>query len=91
MPDRIENLRAHLRQLEAELAAGGAIDPQTQESLEEVADEIRRILAENRPEEPAPATLLERLQIEERAFEASHPTLTQTLSRIIDALGQMGI
>ncbi len=91
MPDRIENLRANLRELEAELAAGQTLDAETKASLEEVAQEIRRVLANNRPEDPAPESLLERLQEEERAFEASHPTLTQALARIINALGQMGI
>jgi len=90
MADRIENLRANLKELEAELASGQELDDATKASLEEVAGEIRRLLAKNRPGDRAPKSLLDRLQTQEQAFEASHPTLTQTLARIIDALGQVG-
>ena len=91
MPERLDNLRANLKELEAELASGQKLDAQTKASLEDLAADIRRLIARNRPDDAPPASLLDQLQTQERAFEASHPTLTQSLARIIDALGQIGI
>lgn len=91
MPSRIENLRDSLKQLEAELVTGQPLDPSVRSSLEQAAEEIRELLSRNRPQDSPPESLLDRLQTEERAFEASHPQLTQVLARIVDALGQMGI
>lgn len=90
MPDRLENLRATLNQLEVELRELEAIDDETRRELAEVALEIAAVLARGKATgEPRPAegTLRQRLE----DFEASHPQLALIVGRIIDGLGQLGI
>lgn len=98
MPDRIEKLRATLRELEAELAGIDSLDEQTRSELELAREEIEAALqsrssasaAENEPWEH-PSGAIERLRAATRDFEAEHPTLAAIVHRTIDGLGQLGI
>jgi len=88
MPERIDRLRATVRELEKELASLSEIDDQTRDVLEEAVQEIRDAL---RPQDLEPQSLASRLKLAAEDFESSHPTLFGIVSRMIDALGQMGI
>lgn len=89
----MENLRRRLAELHAELEKVDAVDAEARAALEEVMNAIREVLAraggdEERPEEPSLAV---RLREAGRHFEESHPTLTATLGRVVDALSALGI
>jgi hypothetical protein len=88
----MENLRRRLAELHAELDKVDAVDGEARAALEEVMREIREVLAragdaESREE----ASLADRLREAGRHFEVSHPTLTVTLGRVVDALSALGI
>ncbi|MCA9162109.1 MAG: DUF4404 family protein [Pirellulaceae bacterium] len=91
MPERLERLRALVRELEAELERLDEIDPETRDVLREAASEIDDALAEQSPEQLRPRTLTERLTETVESIEASHPTLAAVVNRMADALGQLGI
>jgi hypothetical protein len=88
----MEDLRHRLEELHAELARTDAVDPEARAALEAVLADIRVLLArseaEGRPEE---GSLADRLRVAGRHFEASHPKLTTTMGRVIDALAALGI
>jgi len=88
----MENLRRRLADLHAELENVDAVDAEARAALEEVMHDIRDVLArsedEERREEPS---LADRLRDAGRHFEESHPTLTATLGRVVDALSALGI
>jgi len=89
---REDDLRRRLTELHAELERTEALDGESRAALEEVMGEIRGLLARSgasRP--PEPASLAERLREASRQFEESHPTLTATLGRVVDALAALGI
>ena len=88
----MEDLRRRLEELHAELARQAEVDPEARAALEAVLRDIRGLLARSGAEDAAgPASLAERLRIAGRHFEESHPTLTATLGRVIDALAALGI
>jgi hypothetical protein len=92
MSERIEKLRAAVEELERELESLETVDPETQALLEEVREEIQRALEDH--EEPSPAhaeSLIDRLKEAGRTFDAEHPTLGGVVTRMINALAQMGI
>lgn len=91
MPERLERLRALVRELEAELERLDEIDPETRDVLREAASEIDDALSEQSPEQLRPRTLTERLTEAVESIEASHPTLAAVVNRMADALGQLGI
>jgi hypothetical protein len=88
----MEDLRRRLEELHAELARSGPVDPKARAALEAVLADIRGLLARSEVEARAEhATLAERLRVAGRHFEASHPMLTTTVGRVIDALAALGI
>ena len=91
MPERIERLKATVRELEAELHAAGGLDEAARDVLRAALREIRAALDEDDPTELQPQSLTDRLADATRAFEGSHPTLTGIVARLIDGLAQMGI
>lgn len=88
-----EELRCTLAELHARLEQIEGVDDEVRRLLEEAAGEIGAKLGDSsRAQTPASAEpMLDRLRRSARHFEASHPVLTDTLSRLADALGQMGI
>ena len=92
MPERLENLRKLLAELEEELERVEELDDATRDRLIEVRDEIQQSLdSEEHPSEWQPEALGERLTEATYEFSASHPTLSGIVRRLVDALGQMGI
>ena len=88
----MENLRRRLAELHAELENVDAVDAEARAALEEVMHEIRDVLARSEDEERSEApSLADRLRDAGRHFEESHPTLTATLGRVVDALSALGI
>lgn len=91
MPERFERLRHVLDELERELAAPEPLDAESRGVLAEAAREIQVALHQRDSGTLAAESLTERLRDAEQRFEASHPTLSGIVLRMIDALGQMGI
>ena len=88
----MEDLRRRLAELHAELEGMDAVDAEARAALEEVMHEIRDVLARSEDEERRDETsLADRLRDAGRHFEESHPTLTATLGRVVDALSALGI
>ena len=85
----MQNLRATLEQLHAELAKTESVDERSREALESLLRDIQTLL-EQSGARPHPS-LRERLSQATRDFEESHPTLSATLGRVADALSNLGI
>jgi hypothetical protein len=94
--EKIEEL---LRQLHNELAEANNVDAELSERLRGTAAEIQAAIQR---QQPLPTTLDKTTDAEEAGvinqlrdaaerFEDSHPTLTNTVGRIADALSQLGI
>jgi DNA repair ATPase RecN len=89
--DKIAQL---LNQLHEELSDADGVDPALSERLrsataaiEEALDRDQAIAAEREH----PQGMIEQLRDAANQFEDSHPTLTNTVGRIADALSQLGI
>ena len=92
MPQRLENLRAALDELQQELQGLDEVDVELRERLEATRREIEQTLEKGEPPQQwEPQSLIERLQDNEQQFEVSHPTLAGVVRRTIDILAQMGI
>ena len=87
-----KKLKATLLQLQAELESGGKLDPELQQLLKTLDQDIQMALANNEAAaEPEEATLSDRAQAIEARFSAEHPYLSTTLRDLMDTLGKMGI
>ena len=94
MSEPSNKLRAALDQLHSQLHGAGAIDPEIRKRLQGAMDEIRAVLEApgERPSAKADhEPLIHRLTEAAGQFEVSHPTLSGTVERLIEALRQMGI
>lgn len=88
----MEDLRRRLAELHAELERVDAVDGEARRALEEVMRDIREVLSRAEADERrGEGTLADRLRDAGRHFEESHPTLTATLGRVVDALSALGI
>ena len=88
----MEHLRRRLEELHAELARTDSVDPDARAALEAVLTDLQGLLARSEAEgRPEHASLAERLSLAGRHFEESHPKLTTTVGRVIDALAALGI
>jgi hypothetical protein len=88
----MENLRSRLAELHAELENVDALDAEARDSLEKVMRDIQDLLARAEGDEDHEApSLADRLRDAGRHFEESHPALTATLGRVVDALAALGI
>lgn len=83
-----EELEETIRQLRAELENTEHMDASEAAELQRALDEISSSL--DKPETSS-ASLAEMLNEQTRAFQKSHPVLTQTVGRLADMLAQMGI
>jgi len=88
MPKR--ELERLLGELDRELGEGGSLDPDEQASLRELQTRIADVLGSEGKVEDV-AGLTEPLATYVERFEASHPTLTMILGRIMDSLSKIGI
>jgi hypothetical protein len=91
MSEELERLRATVRELEAELKSLHQVDPQTKYLLEEVRAEIEAKLHGSAAESPARELLSTRLSAAAERMETTHPTLFGLVTRLADALAQLGI
>jgi hypothetical protein len=88
----MENLRRRLAELHAELENVDALDADARAALEHVMHDIQALLARAEDEGDGDApSLADRLREAGRHFEESHPALTATLGRVVDALAALGI
>ena len=86
------SLRDHLAKVHAELTAALQADPKSRESLDDMMQDINRLI-----DKPADMTassqgsLPARLERAAVQFEADHPTLAASARRLVDLLGEVGI
>jgi hypothetical protein len=87
-----ENLNESLAKLQGELKYVMQIDDASRDNLKKLDEDIHRIL-ENSGEVPAEhhRSLRESLEDSAQYLEASHPTVTALVGRLIKALSDMGI
>ncbi len=91
MPERIEKLRNLIAELESELQQLEETDDEAKSLLRDASREIEEALQENAPEGLETHSLIDRLKSSTEDFEATHPTISSVVGRLVDALGQMGI
>jgi hypothetical protein len=95
-------LRDQLAKLHEELGNMRRVDPRSNQLLGELLQDIKRLLDQPPIDAPAkqrarfapPAgatSLPERLENVAVQFEADHPTLAQSVRRLIDLLGKAGL
>jgi len=90
MPKR--ELEQLLDELARELEQDDALDPEEMEALGELQTRIGHVLAaEQTPPKTDEQAVTEPLAEYIDRFESTHPTLTMTLGRIMDALNKLGI
>jgi len=87
----IDKLRSTVSELELELQGLKSVDADARRVLQDAVREIRTALDEEEHTEARRASLIPRLQGSVEQFEATHPGLTNILSRLIDGLAQLGI
>ena len=92
MAEHVNRLRETVTELERELDGLESLDDETRVVLQEAVSELQAKLAsdENVLDYKAD-TVIERLEQAESDFQASHPTLSGVVMRLVDALGQLGI
>jgi hypothetical protein len=83
-----EQLGKLLEDLAAQLEASDTLGESDRDALERLQLQIAAVLAEDEPTDEGPAEAIGDLV---DRFENSHPTLTMTLGRIMDALNKLGI
>jgi hypothetical protein len=91
MQDHHEKLRTTIKELEAELHLLGTVDAETRGLLEEALAEIEAKIQRHSTEAPAQGLLSHRLSGTAERFETTHPTLFGLVTRLADALAQLGI
>jgi phytoene/squalene synthetase len=90
-PNPNQNLRELLERLHNELEQTESMDEDGNEMLRHLAADIRRRLERSGAKREADDPILERLQDTIERFEATHPSLTQTLSEMMTILSNAGI
>ena len=90
MPEQ-QHLRQLLEQLHAELQRAPALDDRSRELLGSALSDIQDLLERSEESGKRPEPIIERLREAVGAFEETHPTLTEVVSRLVDALATMGI
>lgn len=83
-------LRTMLEQLHGEIEHTESIDEKGRELLRELGDDIRELLARSEGAQTQPS-VLKRLEDSISYLEVTHPTLTITLSKILESLSNAGI
>jgi uncharacterized protein YaaN involved in tellurite resistance len=88
---REQHLRQMLAQLHTELQRANTIDDRSRELLRSVLSDIEDLLERNQKRGTQPESIIEQLRQAVRAFETTHPTLTNAINGVADALAKMGI
>ena len=88
---REQHLRQMLEHLHTELQRTDTIDDRSRELLRSVLGDIEDLLERKPKRGTQPESIIERLREAVRAFETTHPTLTDAVGRVADALAGMGI
>ena len=78
MPERMENLKKAIADLEREIGSLEHVDDETRELLKEAETHIHEAL---KPEDIPHHTLLERFEGAERDYSAAHPETASMLGR----------
>ncbi len=91
MPERVEELKSLVNELEAALETLDSADAKSQQTLAETLRDLRAALDKVDSEPIASDTLVARFRTAEEDFQVSHPTVSGLVLRMIDALGQLGI
>jgi hypothetical protein len=94
MPERIEQLRATLAELESELSELPEMSAEQRGAIEAAIAEIHAVLLRAEASiDASPKIPHEENRWREAVagFEVSHPQLAGLLSRVIDSLSQVGI
>lgn len=87
-----QKLRNLLEQLQGEIKQTKSVDDKGQEFLRDLDADIHELLARSEGDRTQPQpSIVHRLQDSIDHFEATHPTLTATLSRMLDILNNAGI
>ncbi len=87
-----QQLRAMLEQLHAEIENAQSVDEGERELLEHLMADIRTVLARSGEEAPPQyQPLIQRLGEAVKQYEASHPTLTMLMGRVLDTLSNVGV
>ena len=87
-----QELRKLLEQLDSEIEQTESVDEKGQELLRDLASDIGELLARSEGEkDQAQTSMLERLADSISYLEVTHPTLTQTLTRVLETLSNAGI
>ena len=88
---REQHLRQMLEQLHTELQRTDTIDDRSRELLRSVLGDIEDLLDRKEKRGTQPESIVERLRETVRAFETTHPALTEAIGRVADALAGMGV
>ena len=81
-----------LEQLHSEIEHTESIDEKGRARLRDLATDIGELLARSDEEQTqAQTSVLERLEDSISYLEVTHPTLTQTLTRVLETLSNAGI
>jgi CII-binding regulator of phage lambda lysogenization HflD len=88
---REQHLRQMLEQLHTEIQRTDTIDERSRELLRSVLGDIEDLLERKQKRGTQAESIIERLREAVRTFEKTHPTLTDTIGRVVDALAGMGI
>jgi DNA repair exonuclease SbcCD ATPase subunit len=86
-----QDLRQMLQQLHTELQRADTIDDRSRELLRSTIGDIEELLERRQKRATQSESIIERLREAVRAFEKTHPTLTEAIGGVADALARMGI
>lgn len=87
-----KSLRELLEQLHAEIEHTESVDEKGRKLLRDLGSDIRELLARSEEDQAqAQQSLLGRLDESISYLEATHPTLTNTLSKLLESLSNAGI
>jgi len=86
-----QHLREALERVHIELQGADTIDDRSRELLRSVLGDIEDLLERKQKRGTQPASIIERLREAVRTFETTHPTLTNAIGGVADALARMGI
>ena len=87
-----ENLRESLHDLDAEIERIDTVDDETRAALQDLAQDIQMLLARTTaPDALEGQPLRERLSNSITYYEITHPQLSASISRVLDALVQLGL
>jgi hypothetical protein len=87
-----DSLRDHLAKVHAELADALRADPKSRETLNDMMQDINRLIDKPADSAASPhGSIPDRLERIAVQFEADHPTLAASARRLVDLLGEVGI